>query len=166
VAITFDGSLRLIYLDGAPSVSIREIYSRWVDWVAQGDNLKWLPAFSTVADPPIIPLYATLLHGWCISPLAGTYTLRLTDGFIYDADGGEPVCEAHGVGQEPRVRYEQPVIAVGYATGESPQQADIDAIRAVTDALTIEAGRVLADLRAVRGQAISGTGSEADPWGP
>ena len=162
MAITFDGASKLILLDGATTVSIRAIYSRWVDWAAS--NLHFLPAFAVIADPPTVPVYATLLNGWKVKPLAGSYTLTLNDGFLYDGAAGDPITSSGGI--EPRIRYQNPVIAVGYATGESPQQADIDAIRAVTDALTIEAGRILADIRAVRGIDVNGTGTAGDPWGP
>lgn len=129
MAITFDGANKLIQLDGTTTVSIRAIYSRWVDWVATSDNLKWLPAFQTTADPPTVPVYATLLNGWKVKPLAGSYTLTLDDGFLYDGAAGDPITASGGV--EPRIRYQNPVIAVGYSTG-SPQQADIDAIKANT----------------------------------
>jgi hypothetical protein len=132
MAITFDGANRLILLDGAATVSIRGIYSRWVDWAATSDNLKWLPAFSTVGEPPTVPVYCTLLNGWLVRPAAGAYTLTLNDGFLYVDGGGEPIT-AVASGTEPRVRYQNPVIAVGYSTS-SPQQADIDAIRALLEA--------------------------------
>jgi hypothetical protein len=133
MAITFDGANKLILLDGAATVSIRGIYSRWIDWAATSDNLKWLPAFSTVGQPPTVPVYCTLLNGWLVRPLAGAYTLTLNDGFLYVDGGGEPIT-AVASGTEPRVRYENPVIAVGYSTA-SPQQADIDAILLRTDEL-------------------------------
>ena len=133
MAITFDGANKLILLDGAATVSIRGIYSRWVDWVTTSDNLKWRPAFSTVGQPPTVPVYCTLLNGWLVRPLAGAYTLTLNDGFLYVDGGGEPIT-AVSSGTEPRVRYENPVIAVGYSTA-SPQQADIDAILLRADEL-------------------------------
>jgi len=131
--ISFDGANKIIQLDGAATVSIRGIYSRWVDWAATSDNLKWLPAFSTVGQPPTVPVYVTLLNGWLVRPLAGAYTLTLNDGFLYVDGGGDPLT-AVSSGTEPRVRYENPVIAVGYSTS-SPQQADIDAILLRADEL-------------------------------
>ena len=110
MAITIDGPARLILLDGATTQSIREMYSRWVDWANSGDNQKYLPAFSVIADPPTIPVYATLENGWLVRPLGGDYTLTLTDGFLYDAGSGDPIA-AVASGQEPRVRYEKPVVS-------------------------------------------------------
>jgi hypothetical protein len=129
MAITFDGTDKIIQLDGSLSTSIRAVYSRWVDWVASSDNLKYQPAFSVVADPPAVPVYATLLNGWIVRPLAGAYTLTLSDGFLYDGAGGDPIATSGGV--EPRIRYQNPVIAVGYSTA-SPQQSDIDIIKSNT----------------------------------
>jgi hypothetical protein len=166
MAITFDGTTKIIQLDGATTVSIRAIYSRWVDWVAASDNAKYLPAFITTADPPTVPVYATLVNGWLVRPAAGAYTLTLNDGFLYRDGGGDPLT-AVSAGTEPRVRYENPVIAVGYSTGSSPQQADIDAIRAKTDSLTFTvAGLVDANIQSVNDVTVKGTGATGNAWGP
>jgi hypothetical protein len=127
MAITFDGSARIILLDGTTTVSIRTMYSDWVRWVALSDNAKFAVAFTTVADPPTVPLYATLVNGWLVRPLGGSYILTLTQGFLYNGAGGDPFSPVTS-GAEPRIRYENPVIAVGYSS-TSPQQADIDAIK-------------------------------------
>lgn len=52
------------------------------------------------------------------------------------------------------------------ATGDIPT-ADITAIKAKTDSLTFTvAGQVDANVKSVTGVTVTGTGSEADPWGP
>ena len=49
----FDGPTKTIEGDpsavvsGVFSFTAQELYSEWVDWTTQGDNLKYLPAFST-----------------------------------------------------------------------------------------------------------------------
>ena len=146
MAITFDGPNKKILLDGTATVSVREIYSRWVDWVAS--NLQYLPAFRTIADPPVVPVYAFLINEWCIVPLGGDYTLVINDGFLDTDSVIMPIFCPVTSGSEPRIRYDKPAVAIGYSTS-SPQQADIDAIRAVTDQLVVEAGRVLSDVRAI-----------------
>lgn len=113
--ILFNGSTRVISLDAATSVSLRAVYSRWVDWTTTSDNLKFFPAFSTVADPPKVPVYLTLENGWRILPTAGAYILSLTDGFLYTSDASDPFVPVVGV--EPRIRFENPVVAVGYSSG-------------------------------------------------
>jgi hypothetical protein len=157
MAITFDGANRIIQLDGAATVSIRGIYSRWVDWAATSDNLKWLPAFSTVGQPPTVPVYVTLLNGWLVRPLAGAYRLTLNDGFLYVDGGGEPIT-AVSSGTEPRVRYENPVIAVGYESGGgSPLDpaAVADAMLARSLAGGADGGRTVRDaLRASRNRVV------------
>jgi hypothetical protein len=132
MALTFDGVNKLVLLDGAAQQSIREVYSRWVDWAALADNQKYLPAFSTVAQPPIVPVYATLENGWLVLPLETgvAYTLTLTDGFLYSSGGGDPIAPVAGV--EPRIRYENPVIAVGYAVEGGVQQTTLEDIKANT----------------------------------
>ena len=115
MTLTLDGPNKIINLDGAARVSIRAVYSAWADWMLLDDNLKYLPAFSTTADPPKVPVYATLENGWRIRPAAGNYILTLYDGFLYstEPDPFAPVLS----GQEPRIRWENPVVAVGYSTG-------------------------------------------------
>jgi len=52
------------------------------------------------------------------------------------------------------------------AVGDIPS-ADITAIKAKTDSLTFTvAGQVDTNLKSVTGVAVTGSGSEADPWGP
>ncbi|HPS76536.1 MAG TPA: hypothetical protein PLS53_00110 [Thermoanaerobaculaceae bacterium] len=116
MAITFDGINRIILLDGAITVSIRTMYSDWVRWVATADNARFAVAFSTVADPPTVPLYATLINGWLVRPIGGAYILTLNQGFLYKDGGGDPFSPVTS-GAEPRIRYENPVIAVGYDVG-------------------------------------------------
>lgn len=117
---TFDGPNRLILLDGSHTESLRDIYSRYVDWMAEGDNLKYLPAFTVIADPPKVPLYATLVNGWRIQPLGtvSPYILTFTDGFLYTAEEDDPFVTVAS-GAEPRIRWENPVVAIGYDMGGS-----------------------------------------------
>ena len=65
MAITFDPINKRIILDVA-SITAQEIYSRWVDWVALSDNIKYSPAFSAVGGDDLgggifIPPYYFLL---------------------------------------------------------------------------------------------------------
>ena len=132
--ILFNGSTRVISLDAATSVSLRAVYSRWVDWTTTSDNLKFFPAFSTVADPPKVPVYLTLENGWRILPYAGSYILSLTDGFLYTSDASDPFVPVVGV--EPRIRFENPVVAVGYSTsGASVGEAAVVALGVKLDAV-------------------------------
>lgn len=131
MAVTFDGPNKIIQLDGSTIVSIPALYSRWVDWVATSDNSKYVEAFTTVADPPKVPVYATLVNGWRVRPTAGDYILTFRDGFLDRESGLDPFAPVVS-GQEPRIRWENPVIAVGYSTsgGAGLSPADIAAIQA------------------------------------
>jgi hypothetical protein len=118
MAISFDGPNRIIELDGTLRESVRDIYSRWIDWAATSDNAKYLPAFSVIADPPKVPVYATLENGWRIRPSgqASPYVLTIYDGFIGTAEANDPFLFVSS-GANPRIVYEAPVIAVGYEMG-------------------------------------------------
>lgn len=47
-----------------------------------------------------------------------------------------------------------------------PANGDVAAILAAVQAINIVSGRVLADIRAVNGIAVDGSGTDVDPWGP
>jgi hypothetical protein len=135
MAITFDGPNKRIVLDGATTVGVRAIYSRWVDWFVASDNFKYLPAFTVIGDPPTVPTYATLVNGWRVRPAPGAYTLIIDDGFLSEAGGADPFAPVLS-GIEPRIVYHDPVVAVGYSTA-SPSQADITAIKRNTDLIPV-----------------------------
>lgn len=116
--LSFDGPNKLISLDSNPTVSIRSIYSRWIDWVASLENTKYLPAFSVIADPPTVPVYATLINGWKIRPVGGDYILTLNDGFLYTEDDSDPFADVIS-GEQPKIRFQNPVVAVGYPIGNN-----------------------------------------------
>lgn len=127
MVINIDGPARLIELDNAATDSIRAIYSRWVDWVA--GNEQYLPAFppeNVIANPPTVPVYVTLANGWKVRCAAGAYTKKLFDGFLYTDDLSDPIAPVAS-GTEPRIVYENPVIAVGFSAGSglSAEQADM-----------------------------------------
>lgn len=110
-----DGISRVITLDASASESVPELYSAFAD--AHNANLEWLPAFETLAQLPLVPVYATLINGWRIrmQSTGVPYIKRFAQGFIQTDDGTDPFVTNGGV--EPRIRFDQPVLAVGYNTG-------------------------------------------------
>lgn len=127
--ISIDGVNKIIELDSATE-SIPTMYSDFSN--AHANNLIWQPAFSTLAALPLVPVYATLINGWRIKmqDTGTTYIKVFKDGFIQTEDGSDPFVLNGGV--EPRVRYEQPVLAVGYSTqGGITTQDKIDIADAV-----------------------------------
>ena len=165
MAITFDGPGKLVLLDGAATVSVQVIYSRWVDWFATATNSRFLPAFRTVGDPGAqdgyaIPVIAFLLNGWRIRPLAGDYTLTVGGGIIVAPTGVDPFDQAFSAG--PRIRYEQPVAAIAYSTAGGAGAPEIAA--AVLAAA--QAAPIHSDVQRINGVEIAGSGATGDSFRP
>ena len=134
MAFTYDGINKIISLDSSTTVSLVDLYSRWVDWTVIGDNIKYPQAFTVVSQPPIVPLYATLVNNWKIRPYAGDYTVTISQGYLYTSDNSDPFVPVLS-GIEPRIIYREPVAAIGYATGSGVLPADIAAIAAAVKAV-------------------------------
>jgi hypothetical protein len=99
MAIIFDATNRRIILDSA-TVTVSHIFSRWEDWVAQGDNIKYLPAFRTVGGDALligldVPFYFFLTNGWRIRPMEADHTLVI-DGNLFVDGGGDPIVPTLG----------------------------------------------------------------------
>jgi hypothetical protein len=123
MAYSFDGVSRIITISAQTVVSVRDIYSRWADWLAQSDNAKYLPAFNPVGGQDIdtangtaIPIYAFLLNGWKIRPQESNHTLSVNDGVLLVEGGGDPFINPLG-NFVVRVNYQQPVQAITVSTG-------------------------------------------------
>jgi hypothetical protein len=104
-------------------MSVRDVWSRWVDWLAISDNSKFLPAFDTVGGNDIdlasgtkIPIYAFLKNGWRIRPQEANHTLAVTDGILLVDGGGDPFADTIG-NFRVRINYQQPVQAISFSTG-------------------------------------------------
>ena len=130
MAITFDGLNRRITLGaGTVSLSVRELWSRYCDWLTEGDNSKYVEAMRQVGgDITAIPIYIFLLNGWRIVPQAANHTLEVDDGVLYVDGGGDPFVDPAGA-FKVRISYQSPGIAIGYSTngGSGPSAADIAA---------------------------------------
>ena len=99
MAITFDPAAKRIILD-SPSTSATEIYSRWVDWAAQGDNIKYGMWFRQVGGDDLggglfIPPYYFLQGAVRIRPMESNHVLAL-EGNIFVEGGGDPVVSTLG----------------------------------------------------------------------
>jgi hypothetical protein len=145
MGMTFDGPNKRILLTlGTTSVSVRDAWSRWVDWYLTGDNSKYLPAFAQVGGNDIdagagtkIPIYAFLLNGWKIKPQEASHTLAVGDGVLLVDGGGDPFVNTTG-SFVVRVNFQQPVQAISFSSaggggGSGPTAAEIaDAVWAKT----------------------------------
>jgi hypothetical protein len=95
MSYTFDGPNKLIILsDGTTTLDVKDLYSRWKEWVALSDNSKYLPFFSVVGgDTTVgsnsISSYFYLLNGTKIKPYEGNHTLTINGILI--GDGGAEI---------------------------------------------------------------------------
>jgi hypothetical protein len=126
VALTFDGpNKRIILTAGTVSLSVRDLWSRWVDWWLTSDNSKFLRAMDTVGGNDIdpgtgtkIPVYAFLQNGWRLRPQESNHTLVVGDGVVLVDGGGDPFVDTAG-SFIVRINYQQPVQAISFSTGGS-----------------------------------------------
>lgn len=124
MAISFDGPTKVISLStGTVSLSIRDLWSRWVDWFITSDNSKYPIAFEQVGGNSIdltagtsIPIYIFLKNNWKIKPQEASHTLNVSDGIIVVDGGGDPFINTTG-SYIIRINYSQPVQAITVATG-------------------------------------------------
>lgn len=123
MAYAFDGTAKLIVLSsGTVSVTLADLYSRYKDWLLSG-NAGFARAFDTVGGEPIdpgagtlVPLYLFLLNGWKIRPYEANHTLEVVGGTLLVSGGGDPFVDTVG-NYRVRIRYQQPVQAIGYSSG-------------------------------------------------
>lgn len=133
--MTFDGPAKRINLTGGTVlVGVKELLSRWADWVAASDNAKYLPAFSQVGgndvDPSAgtsIPIYGFLINGWRVKPYEADHTLNVSQGVLLVDGGGDPFVNTTG-NFVVRINYSQPVQAITISTGGSNATAIAEAI--------------------------------------
>lgn len=159
MAFTFDGVAKTITHSGG-TLSVAEMWSRYVDWLAVGDNSKYGSLLYTVGrDKDDIALYVFLEPGVRIVVADNTLPTVVTDGVLKTSDDSDPFG-----GAVVNVRYDKPVSAIGYSSNgvTGPSAADIAAALLAALASTT----IPVDMVKVKGQTISGSGSEADPWGP
>lgn len=152
---SFNGSTKIITLTaGTTNVSVRDMWSRWVDWMLTSDNSKYLPAFVNVGGNDIdlsagtyIPIYAFLVNGWKVKPQEANHTLTITDGILLVDGGGDPFVNTTG-SYVVRINYQQPVQAISYDAGGGGGTAPtVEEIREEMDnnSLKLELIRLLTD---------------------
>jgi hypothetical protein len=136
----FNGPDKIITLtSGTTSVSVRDLWSRWVDWFLTADNSKYLPAFENVGGNEIdqsqgtfIPIYAFLMNGWKLKPQESNHTLTVRDGILLVNGGGDPFNNTAGA-YVVRINYQQPVQAISYSSGGSVSAPTVEEIRQEMD---------------------------------
>ena len=123
MALSFDGVNKVITLSsGTETLSVRDLWSRWVDWWVTGDNSKFQIAMENVggniidlAGGTTIPIYVFLQNGWKIKPQEANHTLNVNDGILLVEGGGDPFTNTTG-SYIIRINYQQPVQAISFST--------------------------------------------------
>lgn len=137
MAYIFNGTQKTITLTtGTTKISVRDLWSRWVNWFLTDDNSKFLPAFKTVGGDDIdasegtrIPIYSFLENGWRIKPQESNHTLVVNDGILLVNGGGDPFINTSGA-YTVRINYQQPLQAISFSTtASSTPTTDIQDIK-------------------------------------
>lgn len=119
MAIVFDAFTQRIILDTS-SVTATELYSRWVDWAATSDNIKYGMVFRQVGADDlggglVIPPYYFLQSGWRVRPQEAN-GLTVITGNLFVEGGGSPVVNTLG-NFNVQVQFTVPVQAQGFDSG-------------------------------------------------
>ena len=154
MAFTFDATNKLIILStGTTSFDLADLWTAWKDWQRLG-NAGAARALDTVGGEPIdaaagtmVPLFLFLLNGWKIRPYEGDHTLTVTGGTLVVSGGGDPFVSTLG-DYTVRIRYQQPVQAIGYSTGST--LVDYEQIASVTIA-ALQAASPVIPVNAIEG---------------
>lgn len=93
MAYTFDGPNKLIILSsGTTSVDVKDLYSRWKEWVQESTNSTYEVAFTSIGGESIgvglnVATYVFLntTAGWRIRPQESDHELTIT-GNLYSVD--------------------------------------------------------------------------------
>lgn len=162
MALSFDGPNKQISVSAVTILSVRELWSRWVDWLLTSDNSKYLFAFDQVGGDDIdptagttIPIFIFLLNGWKIRPEEADHTLNITEGVLVVDGGGDPFLDTVG-DYVVRINYQQPVQVIGLtlAGGSGLSAEEHDQLMALPDLADVEGSLVLAKEATI--QTISG----------
>lgn len=146
MAITFDPIAKRIILDST-FVDVRDVYSRWKEWVKTSDNAKYLPAFRAIGGDSLggglfISLYTFLINGWRLRPMESNHTLVIEGNITVDG-GGDPVVPTLG-NFRVLVQYTVPERAQAYDAGGGGGSAPsaVEIASAVRAELTAELAKI------------------------
>ncbi len=164
MSITFDPAAKRIILDSA-STTATEIFSRWEDWAALSDNIKYGMVLRQVGSDDLggglsIPPYFFLQGAWRVRPMEANHNLTIT-GNLFVEGGGVPVVQTLG-SYQVNVNYTVPVQAQGISTSGSTGPTAAEIAAAILDAAQITP--IYADTRKMNGANVLGTGIESDKW--
>jgi hypothetical protein len=123
VALSFNGSTKIVSITTDTELDVKDLWSRYVDWYLTSDNSKYGPAMSQVGGNDIdtvagtsIPVYIYLENGWKVKPKEANHTLSVVNGILLTSDSSTPYQATTG-SYNVVIRDQQPVQAIGVATG-------------------------------------------------
>jgi hypothetical protein len=164
MAITFDPATSRIILDST-STTATEIYSRWVDWAAESDNLKYGMVIRQVGSDDLggglsIPPYYFLQGAWRVRPMESSHNLTIT-GNLFVEGGGVPVVSTLGTYQV-NVNYTVPVQAQGISTSGSTGPSASEIAAAILAAAQITP--IHANVQKMGTGTVLGDGTTGNKW--
>ena len=161
MAFTFDGAAKTITHTGG-TLSVAEMWSRYVDWLVVGDNSKYGDLLTTVGrDENDIPLYVFLEPGVTIVVTDNTLPTNVVDGVLKTRSGSDPFG-----GAVVNARYEAPGIAIGYSSNgvTGPSAAEIAAVVRSEMMAALNATTIPVDMKKTNGELIIGDGSPTNKF--
>ena len=119
MAYTFDWPNKRIILSSTTTLDLRDLWSRWQEWINTWTNSRFAFAMDATWWNPIdvslwtyIPCYIFLINWWKVRPMESNHTLNVTNGIIVDATW-DPFVDTLGT-YRVNVRYQQPVQAISF----------------------------------------------------
>ena len=165
----FNGPDKLITLSAA-TLELASLWTAYKAWLLAG-NAGYALAMDTLGGDPIdptagtlVPLYLFLLNGWRIRPMAENHTLSVVGGTLLVKGGGDPFVSPIG-SFTVRIRYQQPVQAMGYSTeggGSGPSAEAI--VSALLSAL--RDSPIPVNVKQINDVVLTGSGTPGNPMRP
>jgi hypothetical protein len=123
MALSFNGSTKVVTITTDTELDVKDLWSRWVDWFLTSDNSKYPLAMLQVGGDDIdpvagtsVPVYIYLQNDWKVKPKEASHTLNVTNGILLTSDSSTPYTPTSG-SYNVVIRDQQPVQAIGVATG-------------------------------------------------
>jgi hypothetical protein len=130
---SFDTTNYIIELTtGTTVLDVKDLYSRWKEWVKTGVGSKYNNIFTSIGGDAIdstngiyIPPYIFLTNNWKIKPQETNHKLTVTNGILSVDGGGDPFVSTSG-SYNVQINYQQPVNAVGISSQATSGTIDIE----------------------------------------
>ena len=154
MAYTFNGATKIISLTtGTTGLDVKDLYSRWKDWLKGGGGSAYLAAFTIVGGEPVdaaagtyVATYVFLTNSWKVRPQEANHRLKVYNGILLTDTGEDPFVQTQG-SYNVLVQYSQPVQAQsvvietgvsGLTETESTQLAEISEVNLQTERLSAD----------------------------